>query len=214
MWGFKQSYRHELANARSDCVLLLGAGGAGAAVGYALLDSGVTQLLISDVDGARARALAERLASRFGAERVEAVSDCAAAASRADGIVNATPVGMAKLPGLPLDPSLLRASCWVADIIYFPIETQLLAEARKRGCHTMGGEGMAIHQAARAFELFTGKTPDISRVIEAIPHGKETRVWGDSACQGQREAIRKAAPRAQDFTHHRGSRASALSLKR
>ncbi|MGX9147095.1 shikimate dehydrogenase [Mesorhizobium sp. 128a] len=166
--GFKESVRREMAGAPSDSVLLLGAGGAGAAVAYALLDGGVGQLRLFDIEGARAAALVARLASQFGADRVKAVSDCVAAAARVDGIVNATPVGMTKLPGIPLHPALLRPDCWVADIVYFPLETELLAEARRRGCRTLSGQSMAVFQAARAFELFTGIAPNIDRMRAAF----------------------------------------------
>lgn len=168
MWGFMESFRREMAGAPRDCVLLLGAGGAGAAVAHALLESGAGQLLIGDIVHAKAAALAARLALRFGSDRVMVFSDFATAAAHADGIVNATPVGMAKLPGIPLDPAQLRSGCWVADIIYFPLETELLVEARRRGCRTMNGESMAVHQAARTFELFTGIAPDIDRMKAAF----------------------------------------------
>jgi shikimate dehydrogenase len=178
MWGFAESFRREMAAAERDRVLLLGAGGAGAAVAHALLDSGVEELLLSDVAHDRAAALATRIAARVGSDRVTVVSSIAAAAAQCDGIVNATPVGMAKLPGVPLDPALLRPDCWVADIIYFPLETELLVEAGRRGCRVMTGEGMAIHQAARAFELFTGVTPDIDRMKAAFAAFGETAGTG------------------------------------
>ena len=75
---------------------------------------------------------------------------------------------MAKLPGTPIDPSLLTGDCWVADIVYFPLETELLAQARQRGCRTLSGEGMAVFQAVRAFELFTGVKPDVERMKAAF----------------------------------------------
>ncbi|RRI05037.1 shikimate dehydrogenase [Mesorhizobium tamadayense] len=168
LWGFTESFRGGMAGAPRDSVLLLGAGGAGAAVAHAVLQLGVRQLLVGDIVPAKAAALAQRLGSLFGPDRVTAVSDFAAAAQQTDGIVNATPVGMAKLPGIPLDPALLRPECWVADIVYFPLETELLAAARQRGCRTLNGEGMAVHQAARAFELFTGIQPDVDRMKAAF----------------------------------------------
>lgn len=168
LWGFKESFLREMAGAPRDRVLLLGAGGAGAAVAHALIELGVGHLVIGDMTPARAAALAARLASRFGSARVKVASDLAMAAARVDGIVNATPVGMVKLPGIPLDPALLRPECWVADIVYFPLETELLTAARRRGCRTLNGEGMAVHQAARAFELFTGVAPDVDRMRAAF----------------------------------------------
>ena len=112
----------------------------------------------------RADALAARLAAGFAGAIVRSGPDLIEAAAQADGLVNATPVGMAKLPGIPLDPALLRPQCWVADIVYFPLETPLLAEARRRGCRTLNGQGMAVHQAALAFELFTGRKADVARM--------------------------------------------------
>jgi len=168
MWGFKQSVLHGLPDARCETVLLIGAGGAGAAVAYALLDWGVNRLLIQDVQPDSAAALVARLGRQFGTDRASVVAELPSAALMADGIVNATPVGMAKLPGMPIEPTLLRAECWVADIVYFPLETELLAQARRRGCRTLSGEGMAVYQAVRAFELFTGVKPDIDRMRAAF----------------------------------------------
>ncbi len=164
MWGFRESFRRGMGEAARGTALLLGAGGAGVAVAHALLDLGVQKLLVHDVEASRAEALAARLVVRFGAGRAQAAGDLAAVAQVADGIVNATPVGMAKLPGSALPLELLRARHWVADIIYFPLETELLRAARRIGCRTLSGEGMAIFQAVRAFEHFTGLVPDVDRM--------------------------------------------------
>lgn len=174
MWGFRESFRLGMGTAARDRVLMLGAGGAGVAVAYALLDLGVGQLMISDSDHDRAEALAERLGSRFGAQRANAVRNLEDAAAAADGIVNATPVGMAKLPGTPLPISMLRPRHWVADIVYFPLETELLRQARGIGCATLSGEGMAVFQAVRAFEHFTGVAPDVDRMKAAFVAFAET----------------------------------------
>lgn len=166
--GFRESFRHDMGVVASERVLLLGAGGAGAAVAHALLDAGVGQLAITDAEPLRAEQLAVRLKTRFGSERAENVRDVADLAATADGIVNATPVGMGKLPGMPIAPELVSARHWVADIVYFPLETELLRHARRLGCRTLSGEGMAVFQAARAFELFTGIQPDVDRMKAAF----------------------------------------------
>ena len=83
----------------------------------------------------------------------------------ADGIVNTTPLGMANYPGMAIPAALLRPEFWVADIVYFPLETELLREARARGCRTMSGGGMAVFQAVGAFRLFTGRDPDVARML-------------------------------------------------
>tara|TARA_R110002020_G_scaffold176756_15_gene369278 strand:+ start:2443 stop:3255 length:813 start_codon:yes stop_codon:yes gene_type:complete len=158
-WGFSQSLRLGLPDAALETVLLIGAGGAGAAVAHALADLGVGNLLVTDT---RKEAV-ENLARAVG-RRATAVDDLFEAARQADGIVNATPVGMAKLPGLPIDAGCLDPRHWVADIVYFPLETALLKAARSRGCRTISGEGMAVYQAVRAFELFTGHAADAGRM--------------------------------------------------
>jgi shikimate dehydrogenase len=107
----------------------------------------------------RAARLAERLNARFG-DRVTVPTRIDAAFEQAAGVVNATPVGMAKYPGLPFAPSLLSPRHWVAEVVYFPAETELLRLARQLGCPALSGLGMAVNQAVRAFELFTGITPD------------------------------------------------------
>lgn len=168
VWGFRESFRRGMAGAPLDTVLLVGAGGAGGAVAHALLDLGVGCLLLHDLDAGRAHALAASLAAHFGAGRAQVDGDLERAAGRACGIVNATPVGMAKLPGTPVPAALLRAAHWVADIIYFPLETELLRQARAAGCRTFPGEGMAVWQAVRAFELFTGIVADANRMRAAF----------------------------------------------
>ena len=158
-WGFAESFREGLPGAPIGTVVQFGAGGGGAAVAHALLLSGVGRLLLCDPDGARTEALAQRLAQRFGPV-VEEAWDVRQALRQADGIVNATPMGMAKYPGMAVPAEGLEARHWVADIVYFPEETALLAHARALGCRVVPGTGMAIYQAVKAFELFTGRAPD------------------------------------------------------
>src|SRR3954447_407074 len=143
-----------------------GAGGAGSAIGYAVLEAGLPHLTIVDIDAVRRVALHSRLARRFGADRVSAAAAPAAALARAAGLVNATPIGMDSHPGLPLDAGLVRSHLWVADVVYFPIDTALVRLARERGCRVVDGGGMAVHQAVGAFELFTGRPADADRMTE------------------------------------------------
>lgn len=164
-WGFAENFRRNMADARRDRVVQMGAGGAGAAVAHALLTLDVGRLTIVDTDPARAEGVASDLSGRFGAGRAAAAPDPAAAVAEADGLVNTTPVGMAKYPGLPLPPELLRPDLWVAEIVYFPLETELLRQARALGARTLDGGGMAVFQAVEAFRLFTGATPDHERML-------------------------------------------------
>jgi shikimate dehydrogenase len=164
-WGFAESFRRELSEARRDRVVQFGAGGAGAAVAHALLTVGAGHLAIIDTDEHRAQGLAAALRERFGESRASASAPFADAMALADGAVNTTPLGMAKYPGMAVPAELLRPDLWVADIVYFPLETELLREARNRGCRTMSGGGMAVFQAVGAFRLFTGREPDPSRML-------------------------------------------------
>jgi shikimate dehydrogenase len=165
--GFARSFDRQLSDVALDRVVLLGAGGAGSAVAHALLTLGARRLTVLDVDGGRAEALAGSLAGHFGADRVDG-ADTGALQERlagADGIVHATPTGMAAHPGLPVPETLLRPDLWVADIVYRPLETELVRTARARGCRVMDGGGMAVFQAVDAFRLFTGLEPDAERML-------------------------------------------------
>jgi shikimate dehydrogenase len=161
--GFARSLSRGLPDARMEDVVLLGAGGAGAAVAHALLSLGTGWLGVHDVDPSRSSQLVKALRRRFGADRAAV---CTPDAVRtADGLVHATPTGMAAHPGLPIDESLLHEELWVADIVYRPLETALLAAARERGCRVLHGGGMVVLQAAESLRLFTGVEPDAARML-------------------------------------------------
>jgi shikimate dehydrogenase len=160
--GFDRAFREGLRDVALDLVVLLGAGGAGTAVAHALLHRGVRRLVIVDSDAARAESLAASLdLLRDGPSVLAARQDeLPALLKAATGVVNATPVGMAAHPGTPLAEELLHPALWVSDIVYRPLVTPLLQAAVGRGCRTLNGAGMAVHQAADAFELITGRAAD------------------------------------------------------
>ncbi|EJZ60156.1 Shikimate 5-dehydrogenase [Pseudomonas fluorescens R124] len=163
--GFAEGFRRGLKDAAREHVVQMGAGGAGAAVAHALLSEGVQQLSIFDVDRERAESLANNLNQHFGSGRAVAGRDLPGTLNQADGLVNTTPMGMAKLPGMPVPVELLRRELWVAEIVYFPLETELLRNARALGCRTLDGGNMAVFQAVKAFELFSGVVPDAQRML-------------------------------------------------
>lgn len=158
--GFAEGFRRGMPGAKLDRVVLLGAGGAGAAVAHAALGLGAGKLQIFDLDASRAAGLAARLG-----ERAEAGRDLEAAMAAADGLIHCTPTGMAKHPGTPLPPELLQPAHWVAEVVYVPLETELLRVARAKRCRALDGGGMAVFQAAGAFRLFTGIEPDAERML-------------------------------------------------
>jgi shikimate dehydrogenase len=163
--GFAENFRRGLPGVALGQVVQLGAGGAGAAVAHAMLALGTGRLALFDMDPARAAELAASLCARFGAGRAVAGLALDAAMATADGLVHATPTGTAAHPGLPLPAELLAARHWVAEIVYFPLETELLRVARALGCRTVDGGGMAVFQAVDAFRLFSGREPDPARML-------------------------------------------------
>ncbi len=164
-WGFAESFRRELSDVRRDRVVQFGAGGAGAAVAHALLTVGAGEVVVIDTDDDRSETLVTALRERFGQSRASTGVPVVEAMAAADGMVNTTPLGMAKYPGMALPADLLRQDLWVADVVYFPLETELLRQAGARGCRTMSGGGMAVFQAVGAFRLFTGREPDAERML-------------------------------------------------
>jgi shikimate dehydrogenase len=163
--GYRESFRRKMADVDKDRVVQMGAGGAAAAVAFAVLSLGVKTLTIFDIEPQRAQQLATSMCAHFGAGRAVAGTELAAALQAADGLINTTPVGMEKLPGSPVPVELLRPDLWVSEIIYFPLETELLKQARALGARTIDGGGMAVFQAAAAFRLFTGIEPDSERML-------------------------------------------------
>jgi len=159
-WGFRRA----LPEADLSRVVLLGAGGAGSACADAVMRQGVGQLVVVDQEISRAAALAGRLNDQFAAGRASAEGDIAAAMQGATGLIHATPVGMAKLPGMPLPGHLLKPSMWVSEVVYVPLETELLKAARRAGCATADGGHMNVGQGTRCFRLFTGREADVARM--------------------------------------------------
>jgi len=159
--GFADAFRRGLAGVATNRVVVLGAGGAGAAVAHAMKTIGAHEVTVVDVDADRAGELAERLG-------VRAARDLGSALATADGLVHATPTGMAAYPGTAVPPALLRRDLWVAEVVYMPLETQLLRDARARGCRTLSGAAMVALQAAGSMELFAALRPDRERMLAHV----------------------------------------------
>jgi shikimate dehydrogenase len=164
--GFAIGFTEGLPGAATGNVVLIGAGGAGAAVGDALLRLGTEHLTVVDLDVERATGLSHELAARHPESRVDAsASDkLPVLLPGYDGVVHCTPTGMAEHPGLPFPAELLHPELWVADIVYRPLDTALLTAALAAGCRVCDGGHMAVHQATEAFALITGITPDTERM--------------------------------------------------
>ena len=159
--GFREAFERRLPGARTDRVVLLGAGGAGAAVGHAILSLGARRLTVVDVERDRAAELAALLGPR-------ATTGDLGALAVADGLIHATPTGMDAHPGSAVPPELLDPRPWVAEVVYMPVETQLLKDARECGCRTLDGGAMVALQAAGSLELFTGARADRDRMLDHV----------------------------------------------
>jgi shikimate dehydrogenase len=180
MAGFRDSFVRGLPSASLARVLQLGAGGAGAAVACALLSLGTQRLEVADVRRDRAEGLAARLRARFKNADVVARGVDALDTRGFTGVVNATPVGMVSHPGSPLDARQLRPDLWLVDVVYFPLETQLLRQARDAGCRVLDGSGMVVGQAALAFEIMTGHAADPERMARSFHQMPTTQTAGDT----------------------------------
>ena len=167
--GFRKAFEEQLGAEAvgGKTAILVGAGGAGRAVAFALLDLGAQTLLVHDARPQAAETLVEALRRFAGPGRASTVPDVEAALAQSSGIVNATPVGMLGIPGDPLPTNAITGNHWVADVIYTPLETECLKLSRARSAKVMGGAGMCVHQAAETFRLFTGRAPD-ARQLRAI----------------------------------------------
>ncbi|WP_128928395.1 shikimate dehydrogenase [Bradyrhizobium guangxiense] len=148
-----------------NAIALIGAGGVGKAIAFALASLDVTDIRIFDREPARAETLAGLLSRQGGARVAATVEDALAGAT---GLVNGTPVGMLPNRGMPVPATLLHERLWVADAVYSPLITPLLAAARERGAKIMTGRELAIYQAADAFALFTGLAPSTEVMGEAF----------------------------------------------
>jgi shikimate dehydrogenase len=163
--GFERAIADLVAASNRGAVALIGAGGVGKAIAFALASLGVVGISIFDADRAKAERLAMQLRDRLEARVADDIAD---ALQGAAGVVNATPVGMLPDRGMAVPEALLNRGLWVADAVYTPLWTPLLTAAKARGARLMTGRELAIYQAADAFELFTGLKPPVDVIQNAF----------------------------------------------
>ena len=163
--GFARAVSQLVTASCHGPVAVIGAGGVGKAIAFALADLGVSELRIFDTEHAKAAQLAALIKHQGKMAGTTCVGDSVEDALRGvAGVVNGSPVGM--LPSLDssVPDTLLHAGMWVADAVYSPLWTPLLRAAKARGCAVMTGRELAIYQAADAFELFTGVVPSTAEM--------------------------------------------------
>ncbi len=168
--GFITSlYREARVKPRGRDVLLIGAGGAGRAIGVKLAGEGVSSVLISDIDLKKAKALRRHIKKCFPGTEVHSIGagEIRKVIKDVDMLVNATTVGMRRGDTPVVDPGWLHKGMFVYDVVY-NIETRLLKEARKKGLKTLGGLGMLVNQGALAFKIWTGRKAPVDVMRKAI----------------------------------------------
>jgi shikimate dehydrogenase len=146
-------------------VLVLGAGGAARAVVFGLIERGIKTVHLVNRTVERARALAEKFGASVQPAGWDKVTELM---PRAKLLVNTTSLGMHGQPRLEIDVGLLPENAVVADLVYVPLQTELLAAAQTRGLKTADGLGMLLHQAVRGFELWFGRRPQVTAELRAL----------------------------------------------
>jgi shikimate dehydrogenase len=162
-FGFLESIREAAPGWRADAgpAVLLGAGGAARAIAAALLDAGAPRVTLVNRTAAKAEGLARDLGGPIHVADRPPLEDAAL-------LVNTTSLGMQGQPGLEVDLAPLPASAVVADIVYVPLETRLLAAARARGLVAVDGLGMLLHQARPGFEAWFGVAPQVDQALRDV----------------------------------------------
>jgi shikimate dehydrogenase len=163
--GFARAAANLVADSGRGSVAVIGAGGVGKAIVFALAGLGVTEIRIFDTDRARVDGLAAHLRAT---SRIVVAASVEDALRGAVGLVNATPVGMLPSRGTPVPNALLHDGLWVADAVYSPLWTPLLTAAKAKGARIMTGRELAVYQAVDAFELFTGLKPSLVEMGNAF----------------------------------------------
>ena len=176
--GFRRAVQPLVEDSGRGAVALLGAGGVGKAIAFALAELGVAEIRVFDLDFGKVQALAARFEDRA---RLIPCRSVAEALAGAVGLVNATPVGMAPNRDTPVPAALLNPDLFVVDAVYSPLRTPLLVAAKAAGARCMTGRDLAVFQAADAFELFVGVRPPIEPMAAAFDSVMANRERGANA---------------------------------
>jgi shikimate dehydrogenase len=158
---------------RATHALVLGAGGSSRAVVFGLIERGITHIHLANRTLDRAQALADQFGASVHPVAWETIESLL---PRAGLLVNTTSLGMHGQPALNVDLGLLPSHAVVADLVYVPLQTRLLAAARARGLKSADGLGMLLHQAVRGFELWFGQRPQVTSELRALVEADLTKV--------------------------------------
>lgn len=166
--GFASAFRHRFGATAPGIVAMAGAGGVGKAIAFALARLGAAELRLCDTDESRAHRLAALLTREANGMRVAIATDIGSAASGADGIVNATPLGMDGVGGNAVPATALPGRRWAFDAVYTPEWTTFLRQARAAGVEVMTGFDLFLFQGIDAFRLFSGRTVDPDALLREL----------------------------------------------
>jgi len=164
--GFIRGYQHRLGNLAAGKVLLIGAGGVGRAIAFALFKLGATEVVIYDLSEHSAQSLADGINQAGFNASVITADELTVAALGCDGLVNCTPVGHYTHPGLPIDKAVIGHQSWAFDAVYTPLDTEFLQLCVRAGLGIVSGFDLFFYQALNAFEIFTGIEVDAVEVMQ------------------------------------------------
>jgi shikimate dehydrogenase len=170
--GFMAAFRARFGETAPGRVLMIGAGGVGRAVAFGLAALGAAEIVLHDADLAKVVLLARAVGAQFPDVAVRAAEPGQLAdLSGLDGVVNCTPLGMVGRPGSVLPDGVRGAPSWAFDAVYTPDQTQFRAQVEKMGATFLSGYDLYFHQGVQAFEIFSGKKPDLPWVRSTLALG-------------------------------------------
>jgi shikimate dehydrogenase len=174
--GFTAAYRQARGESRAGRVGMIGAGGVGKAVAFALLNLGLDALWVVDLDRAKAADLDARLNAAAPGLPVTLADSAAALPAGLDGVINCTPVGMVGYEGTPLPRERMHGAVWAFDAVYTPLETPFLKDAAAEGLTVISGYELFFHQGVDAWRLFVDcpvDTAQLRRLLSEAGAGPE-----------------------------------------
>jgi shikimate dehydrogenase len=166
--GFISAFRHTFGDASPRKVAIAGAGGVGKAIAFGLAQLGATKLRIFDLDPFKGDALRRSLLAQHPQLSIELAPVIEDAVQGADGLVNATPLGMSGIGGCAFSDRMMRGASWAFDAVYTPVETEFIIAARRVGLSVMTGYELYFYQGVNAFRIFTGGSVDEDALREAL----------------------------------------------
>jgi shikimate dehydrogenase len=154
--GFVSAYKAKWGNTEPGRVLVIGAGGVGRAIAFALAELGASAISLVDTEMEKAEALRAAVAPRLNGPVSIGNADGLARLEGFDGLVNCTPLGMAGRPGSPLPDDVRGKARWAFDAVYTPEHTHFRSQVEALGCAFLPGYELYFHQGIQAFRIFSG----------------------------------------------------------